>query len=387
MNKPFFSIDGRDISEHLRKLTWSSDCRYLDTLPYKANRFGFRFSAADIFLDILKQIDRSCGLNLYRGQTDADLPLLPSAHRQESPIAELARRNVADGFDRLAVYRWRDETDDKFQRRVELALRSYFQLATLAAYRASAHEWGINDYDPALDGRSHAHPGIRAELGHIVTYLRDNKIPWSNCKEYASDYIQAQHHGIDTPMLDFTSNSKVAVDFATRNTEQLNGADIVVWAITADPPFSFYCPYDQNQPYFQSQGSYMLLNSAADIAYYESGNWLSFESRLFYEMPLGTVFEVRLPSAEAGSLRSMLDQSLFQLGTPSFESVKATKERVEAKRKEFRSAVYDKIVSDIDWDNVPVDSSHRRVHRAAYTDFCSKRCNKHCNTAFSSTFK
>ena len=389
--RPYVSVDGVDFSDGLIGSEITSSCKYVDkTAEHRGGTIiAMGCTTAVAMIEQLKVIDRHCGLNLFRGQADADFTLLPSAHRTESRIAKLAKANVTEGCRRLVRYRWLQETAEQFTRRVELALRSFFQFDAIRKYQEVCRELKIGDYDVSRPyGNSVAE--VTPSYDQIVSYLKSDTVPWLRCTSNSRVRLQAQHHGIDTPLLDFTSSYQVALDFATRDIEKLENKRIAVWSIIASPTLDLYHAFDISSPYFQSQRSYMLVNPSADKTYYEFGSWIPFENRLSNTMPLGTVFKLTLPYSELESLRSrfhMFHTPLYMMGTPMYESTDNIQYRIQCLRTEFVEKVWSKVRSHIEWENVPNDETQKSEVGLLETNYCSDRCNDHCNTLFSTTFQ
>ena len=282
----------------------------------------------------------------------------------------------------------KNETDDRFHRRVELALRSYFQIQIIVAFEELARDWGILDScDQAANSK--AKSDVYTGFDRLTSYMASDRIPWLRTRNPLSR-IRAQHHGINTPMLDFTSSYFVALDFASRGSHECSGSHLAVWAIVDSPPLDFSHPYSVVSTYLQTQRSFMLFNSSADKAFYECGQWIPFETRLSNTMPLGSVFKVTLPFSEVESLVKWLrltTSPLYMMGTPMYESVLSMQRRVDCLKTKFCDEVRRRVQCQIDWDQVQIDIRHQSQAQAQEATFCETRCNDHCNTMFSTTFK
>ena len=327
-------------------------------------------------------------MNLFRGHSDATWQLLPCAQREGSLIEGLVSNNVNEGIQKLARYRWLNESDEKLKRRVELALRNYFQIRTIFAFLEVARDWRIDESMVSTVDSDEAQ-NKASPYKFLTSYMESNTIS-SYCGVCLHSQITAQHHGVPTSLLDFSSSFEIASDFASRDAYKNGRSHLAVWAIVDSPPLDLCHAFGLESPYLQHQKSYMLLNSCADITYYETGKWIPFETRLSNTMPLGSVFKVTLLQSEVESLRARLRVAgtrLYMMGTPMYESAKSLQRRIDCRRNNFCNDVKNKLQIHIDWDLVPIDEKHRPKTMAQPRDYCEKRCNDHCNTVFSTTFK
>ena len=323
------------MSEGLTRTVLQIPCRYIDTTSdYNRNTvIEIECKTADKFIETLRKISQHCALNLFRGHRDAEWQMLPTAHREDSWIGQLVSKNIVDGYQRFTRYRWLDETDEKFERRIDLALRSFYQTRMIAAYDEVAKEWGITIDLISESDRDDASQKL-TPYERLTFCMASQWIPPFDTSDLYSQII-AQHHGVLTPFLDFSSSFEVAADFASREACDNGQSHIAVLAIADSPPFNLYHAFGVESPYLQQQKSYMLLNSCADLTFYESGKWIPFETRLSNTMPLGSVFKITLPYSEVESLRtrlSVLRTPLYMMGTPMYESVQAVQRRIDCRR-------------------------------------------------------
>lgn len=388
--KPYLNFGGQDLSDGLQQSVIAASCGYIDKPSiYDRNVIiEIECKTSETFVDTLRKISQNCALNLFRGHRDATWQLLPTAHREDSWIGPIVAMNLTDGIEKLAPYRWGEESDEKYKRRVELALRRFFQNQLVYVYQELAIEWGIEGQTSLACDSEDAGPAS-SDYKQLTSFMASTQIPWFEARNL---YVQiaAQHHGVHTPLLDFTSSFEIAADFATRDTRVDGGSHIAIWAIVDSPPFNFYHRFGVDSPYLQRQKSYMLLNSSADLFYYESGDWLPFETRLANTMPLGSVFKITMEHSDLESLRNRLGiiySPLYMLGTPAYETSESVRQRVECLKTAFCNEVQSRVQSQLDWGQVMIEQSPNDAAMEDTTDYCNFRCNNHCNTMFSQTFK
>ena len=186
------------------------------------------FADAKLFLSALRRFDEENPFpNYFRGQANADWYLQPSACRRDhrwtrewiEPFIE-TNRNEYRRFVRLM---WKNETEEQFMLRFELALRKYVENEIIFRFQEFAREKQLIAVSAQECVRA-------ANCDQILDYLQEGKIPLTQKTRYVA--LLAQHHGVPTRLLDWSSSLDVAIDFALSGVSDFTSTTdrIVVWA-------------------------------------------------------------------------------------------------------------------------------------------------------------
>ena len=185
--------------------------------------------SAELFYKCLKELADAHDRIYFRGQTDARWPLLPTALRGNhykwtgAWIETFVERYRSDYVRQLHFMR-QDESLESFKVRFELALRDLIESDIIYKFQqfAQEHEGAIL---PNVDRIGPPTPE------RFLSYLSHESVPPAGQIRYA--YLLAQHHGVPTRLLDWTSSLDVALSFATDNGAVMasNNGRIAVWIV------------------------------------------------------------------------------------------------------------------------------------------------------------
>ncbi len=189
------------------------------------------FDDAKLFLDALRRVEKKPGPVYYRGQSK-DLPLTPTACRRDSHkwtrtwIEQFVESNKHEYERFLHCYMWKHESVEAFQLRFELALRDYIESEIVFQFQQFALDKEFVNLSPKERVRA-------SNLEQIRDFLKCDKIPLAPRTRYAS--LLAQHHGVPTRLLDWSSSLDVAIDFAVGgvSSPDTSNGRIVIWVIFA----------------------------------------------------------------------------------------------------------------------------------------------------------
>ena len=331
----------------------------------------------------------------FRGLSD-DFPLLPSACRGDThgltrewiePFVRVHR----DEYCRFLHLKKPEESKIRFKRRFELALRDYIETEILLRFEEIGVDRGI------LTWQTPDIVGDRTR-DHFASFLRSDSL--ITIKQKYVTFL-AQHHGIPTRILDWTGSVDTAAyyaaftgDFVNRRTNQ-----IVIWAIAewnwnqtathnnvSEFPeqgrgtmsitnegitmtamnnplphvgYSVFRPmvFPLQYGYLQHQGAFGIFDNVADLRYYETGEWQSFESRLSENRPpREKVYKATLPIEALETIYQRLKTNFLPLliGAPLFQSLEDFENEKSERQKTFYDMIGGSLRTEIDWDTIPV---------------------------------
>lgn len=254
---------------------------------------------------------------IFRGQnSDAeDWKLHPSAMRN-TMITEFVNEHLAYWNDRSHLddfrrSKWKNKSDEEFQRHVEIALHVTVEICLVWVFETLADEVGLSvpgnlrDFGGGVYGLS-AHDTMK----FLLSYDSSDRISHRPGKTI---YGFAQHHRIPTRLLDWTFKPLVAAFFAAYTKEPLKPQPerLVVWAIKLDDlkytSLSLVHHLYGNMAFPFAQAGVWLYDHEADAKYYECGEYLPLENELA-KIPDDGVYKLTLPYSKRRELLKLLQR-------------------------------------------------------------------------------
>lgn len=263
----------------------------------------------DVFLDpnlfepesILDVSDKFVSGYLFRGQSNKDWRLIPTAHRSEEALKDYTPQPPHK----------RDDTN------VYLATQIHAELRAVQLFLEAADQMGIGT--PIEYITIHGHQTLMDNL--LRGEVDSAKLDFPE-QEYLASMALAQHHGVPTRLLDWTASPFIAAYFAASGVSSLDEKD------REGGYFSVIClgtqllskvkslkivsaPKAQNSFLRAQEGAFTIVKNANKY-YLDNNCWPSIEDIVDLERDKRTYYmrdpliRISLPNSEADNLLRLL---------------------------------------------------------------------------------
>ena len=274
------------------------------------------------FLDELDELNPRWGESdwednvwLFRGHSNADWKLLPSAYREDGIINRYAERYYRHYS--LSKMKHPDGRllTEREQRRLYYDVHNCIAIDLLDRFISTSASVGIKI--PVERGQNFF--GQVNVKGGVGLQIRDNFLSKSNLEERMYPFreintVRAQHHGIPTKLLDWSRRSFKAAFFATYGINEKDNNDnsrrITVWAINRRALNNTY--FVAHYPLLSDVGFLLQQEGAVTFrwndkkSYMEHGNFPSLDDAIRDINKPNLFLKFTLPISEICELKKLL---------------------------------------------------------------------------------
>jgi hypothetical protein len=232
---------------------------------------------------------------IFRGHANADWLLIPKALRLGNEQMKFARQQVfIEELHEIAtqIQSMHASVGQKyhFDYIQECLTQGFAEIINLQEFYELAESLNLSGSLP-----------VKSEFQQLDSQFARDYFTKTALEDYWSkpEVAIAQHHGMATRLLDWTTNPLYAAFFATEDAGKENGDYIAVYA--ADALGSRVDVSVRHSPYIRSQSGVFTLDRLANHEYMQTGRW-----RSFLEIEHGKIYKLTLPRHQVNELVRLL---------------------------------------------------------------------------------